>query len=142
MTVTHNIKPGSKIKSSLTGNWYEVSHIDIRPTHWPEDAVPVTSGGYLVASLVSEVQRAPKRPTQQSNSWNEAIIDLALEHERNLVFDYAHLHDHTTRTREVIPEHVVTTNAGHRLLVGQDVPTCEYRTFRLDQIQGDIVGVE
>lgn len=65
-----------------------------------------------------------------SYDWNRSILDLALEFDRDVVFNYQDAAGRTT-TRIITPERVDNVHVSAETPEG-------YRQFRLDRIQGEV----
>lgn len=69
--------------------------------------------------------------TVSSQGDNEAIIQKAIDNEGIIGFSY------NGEDREIEPEKV-TSASGNKLVVGWDYDRSDYRTFRLDRIEGPV----
>lgn len=70
-----------------------------------------------------------------SNTFNTAVINLAVVHEREINFRYAKADGKTVETRALRPSQL-DTNAG--LVSGLDPDRDAPRQYRLDRILGDV----
>ncbi len=96
---------------------------------------------FLPVSQISGVHdpQATPAPADHDQEWNRDLIDLAIDHERAVTFNYKKLNGHT-EFRVVTPHDVVETRAGDMLIVGHDEDKDDTRSYRLDRIVGTVIA--
>lgn len=71
-------------------------------------------------------------------TYNEGALRLAAVHGKAVTFRYAKSTTAPIETREFVPESVIVTKAGDKVVLGPDADREHIRSFRLDRIKGDV----
>lgn len=71
-------------------------------------------------------------------SFNEAVLRLAVLHDKEVEFRYTKAPDAPVETRRLKPESIKVSRDGAQSFVGYDPDRDAPRTFRVDRIRGEV----
>jgi hypothetical protein len=93
-----------------------------------------------VRTMISEVEKVIGRPegsAEVSDSFNEAVMQLAAKFGRTVYFSYAKGKGDIIEHRQLEPA-VMREVKGNKIVVGHDPERDEPRSYRLDRVKGVI----
>lgn len=77
-------------------------------------------------------------PREPDPSFEEAIMQVAVDHKKQATFRYAKGDGGVLELRKLDPEQIFSSRNGHVLVGGYDPDRDEYRAYRVDRIKGAI----
>lgn len=101
----------------------------------PEQAKELV--GILTGFGTSRPESTVSIEVSEGDTFNDALIELAIKHDKTLKFGYAKGKGEVIENRRIVPAAVKVVN-DHSVVIGHDPDRDDIRAYRLDRIKGTV----